>query len=201
MYTRCADSAEPACGDAATTATCSTGLRAACAGDREARQALYAHYLPLLRRWARRWLPRDRCGLNDADDLVQIAMLRTLSRLGEFEVRSDAGFVCYLRQILINEVRAELRRHRRRGEAVEIDENLAAEDDPVVEQMLAHERERAFRRALQHLDRRQREHVALRMESGMSFGEIAQRFGGNADSARMIVARAMRVLTRRVATA
>jgi len=199
MYTDCASTIRPAVGgeDAAPHA----GLRAACAGDRAARQALCAYYLPLLRRWAQRWLPRDRPGLNDADDLVQIAMLRSLSRLREFEVRSDAGFAAYLRQILLNEVRAELRRHSRRGETVEIDENLAVEGDPVVEQALAHERERAFRRALQHLDRRQREHVALRMEAGLSFGEIAQRVGGNADSARMIVARALRTLNARLAAA
>ena len=147
----------------------------------------------LLRRWAQRWLPHDRSSFNDADDLVQIAMLRTLSRLREFQVRSDVGFAAYLRQILLNEVRAELRRHRRSGETVEIDENLAAEGDPVVEQALAHERERAFRCALQRLDRRQREHVTLRMEAGLSFGEIAQHVGGNADSARMIVARVARI--------
>jgi len=96
MYTDCASTIRPAVGgeDAAPHA----GLRAACAGDRAARQALCAYYLPLLRRWAQRWLPRDRPGLNDADDLVQIAMLRSLSRLREFEVRSDAGFAAYLRK-------------------------------------------------------------------------------------------------------
>src|SRR5690242_6647121 len=70
-------------------------VRAARGGDRLARHALCARYLAALRRWARRWLPRTGDGVNDADDLVQTALLRALNRLDDFEFRSDAGFLAY----------------------------------------------------------------------------------------------------------
>src|SRR5258708_1248436 len=67
-------------------------LRAARSGNRAALQTLYGLCLPTLRRWAHRYLPRGCGGINDADDLVQIALLRALKHLGDFEVRSDASF-------------------------------------------------------------------------------------------------------------
>jgi DNA-directed RNA polymerase specialized sigma24 family protein len=48
---------------------------------------------------------------------------------------------------------------------------------------------------LRALNARQRRHVRLRVEHGMSFGEIAAATGGSEDGARMIVARAVRVLS------
>jgi RNA polymerase sigma-70 factor (ECF subfamily) len=171
----------------------------ACArtGDALARQQLCARTLPALRRWAARF----RHAGHDADDLVQTAYLRALSRLGDFEVRGDGSFAAYLRQILLNEIRAELRRQQRRGDTVEVDDTLASHGDPVVEHALACERASAFRRALRNLSRRQREHIALRMHAGLSFGEIAARTGGNADGARMIVTRALRALAQQLAAA
>ena len=166
-------------------------------GDAVARQQLCARTLPALRRWAARFKHAG----HDADDLVQTAYLRALSRLGDFEVRGDGSFAAYLRQILLNEIRAELRRRRRHGDAVELDDALAIHGDPVVEHALAHERASALHRALRNLSRRQREHIALRMHAGLSFGEIAARTGGNADSARMIVTRALRALTQQLAAA
>lgn len=177
-------------------------VRAACSGDRAAQQRLCARCLPTLRRWAQRWLPRTHGGVNDADDLVQTVLLRVLHRFGEFQVRGDNCFLAYVRQVLINEVRSELRKQRCRGESVELDETLSGDDaDPVVGQMLGHERASAYAGALRRLSQRQRQHVALRIEYGMSFGEIADHVGGNADSARMIVARAMRNMTECLAAA
>jgi RNA polymerase sigma factor (sigma-70 family) len=182
---------------------CGTALvLAACRGDRAAQQRLCARCLPTLRRWALRWLPRTHAGINDAEDLVQIALMRVLHRLGEFEVRGENCFLAYVRQVLINEVRSELRKQRCRGENIELDPALPANDgDPVIGQMLGHERACAYAGALSKLNRRQREHVALRIEYGMSFGEIAAQTGGNADSARMIVVRALRSMSQCLATA
>jgi RNA polymerase sigma factor (sigma-70 family) len=189
--------------EADTDADCDAALvRAACLGDRAAQQRLCASCLPKLRRWALHWLPRTHAGINDAEDLVQIALMRVLHRLGEFEVRGENCFLAYLRQVLINEVRSELRKQRCRGENVELDPALPAHDgDPVLGQMLGHERACAYAGALNKLNRRQRQHVALRIEYGMSFGEIAAQTGGNADSARMIVARALRSMSQSLAPA
>jgi DNA-directed RNA polymerase specialized sigma24 family protein len=95
-----------------------------------------------------------------------------------------------------------LRKQRCRGENVELDPTIAAgESDPVVGQMLGHERACAYAGALNKLNRRQREHVALRIEYGMSFVEIAAQTGGNADSARMVVSRALRSMSQSLAPA
>lgn len=174
-------------------------LHAACAGSREARQQLYAHCLPALQRRARRWLPRTHAGLNDADDLVQIALLRALQRIGEFEVRGAASFLAYLHRILVNEVRGELRRQRRRGDALELDENFASAADPVLDHVLSSERQSAYLSALRRLGSCQRQFLALRIDAGLSFSEIAARTGNSEDGARMRVARALRSMTRQLA--
>lgn len=176
-------------------------LHAARSGDRAAQQDLYARCLPLMRRWARGWLPRTHRGLNDADDLVQNAMLRTWHRLAAFEVRGASSFLAYLHQVLLNEVRAELRRCGRQGISVECDETLPCAGDSPVDQVLQRERESAYASALRSLSGRQRRHIELRVEHGMSFGEIAALTGGSKDGARMMVARALRSLSQCMAVA
>ncbi len=169
-------------------------LEAARSGDPDARQALCARCLPQLRSWARKCVRRDRCGIQDADDLVQITMLRVLDRIGTFQAYGNGGFVAYLRQILINEFRGELRRQRGRGEAVEFTDCYTTDDDPVIDHLLDFERQQAFLAALSKLKPRQQRHIALRIEHGLSFREIAGEVGGSADSARMIVTRAVRAM-------
>jgi RNA polymerase sigma factor (sigma-70 family) len=176
-------------------------LDAARSGDRGARQTLYTCCLPTLRRWAQGCVSRERRGINDADDLVQIVLMRALNRLTDFESRGANSFLAYLHQILLNEVRNDLRKQRRRGETVDCDDMISTDGDPVVEQLLGHERERAYAGALRKLNPRQQEHVALRIEFGMSFREIATRVGGSADGARMTVTRGLRAMTEHLASA
>jgi RNA polymerase sigma factor (sigma-70 family) len=170
-------------------------------GDRAAQQSLYTRCLPLMQRWARNWLPRPHRGLNDADDLVQIAMLRTWHRLGQFEVRSASGFMAYLHRALRNEVHAELRRCGRQGISVACDDTLTDHADLPIDRMLDLERECVYASALRRLSGRQRRHIELRVEQGLSFGEIAALTGSSKDGARMMVARALRNLSRCVSTA
>lgn len=166
--------------------------------DETALPALCARFRPLLARWARYWLARSGGAAYDADDLVQTVLLRALRGSNAFEMRGEAALLGWLRRILLNELQGELRRSRCRGEIVAIDENLAADGDPVGA-ALAHERERAYASALRALNARQRRHVRLRVEHGMSFGEIAAATGGSEDGARMIVTRALRSLERQLA--
>jgi|SRR5450432_2905642 len=174
-------------------------LSAARRGDRAARQRLYAHCLPILHSWARGRLPGQTHGINDSDDLVQIALLRALNRLDDFARGGYHGFLAYLRQIVLNEVRGELRKQRRRGENIEYDDTLPQDGDPVVEHMLVHERECAYARAMGKLNRRQQEHLSMRVEFGMTFREIAARVGGSVDGARMTVTRALRSVSEHLA--
>lgn len=176
-------------------------IRQALAGDRLAQHSLYSHCLPIMRRWARGWLRGAPCDIHDPDDLVQTAILHTLQRIDKFEVRGHGSFLAYLRQALLNEVRGELRRSRTRGTTVEFDEHAAAGANSPSDELLATEREQALGVALRNLSRRQRHFVDLRVRLGMTFGEIATATGTNsADSARMIVARSIRSITRQLET-
>ena len=166
--------------------------------DETALAALCARFRPLLARWARFLLARAGGGALDADDLVQAALLRALRGIDAFDMRGEAALLGWLRRILLNEVRDELRRRRGRGEVVAIDANMASECDPVGS-VLAQERAHAYTSALRALNARQRRHVRLRVEHGMSYGEIAAATGGSEDGARMVVARAMRSLEQQLA--
>ena len=50
----------------------------------------------------------------DTDDLVQITLLRALDHVNEFEPRREGAFLAYLRTIVLNSVRDEIRRAARR---------------------------------------------------------------------------------------
>ena len=140
-------------------------------------------------------------GIHDADDLIQTALLSALRHLDDFPDAHYSGFLAYLRQIVLNEVRSELRRLRCRGENVEFDDSIfVTVADPVIEHLLIHDRHKAYSHALQQLNPRQQKYVALRIESGMSFREISAKVGGSADNARMIVSRALRTLSKHLAT-
>ncbi|MGA9341018.1 MAG: sigma-70 family RNA polymerase sigma factor [Rhodanobacteraceae bacterium] len=171
-------------------------------GDRNAEQRLYDRYLPLLRRWAHGRMPPSARDISDTDDLVQVTLLRSLRHLEEFESSGSGSFLAYLRQILLNEVRAELRKHRRRGWSVDIDAiDLGDDGDSVVENLVGRERVLAYERALATLERRQQELVLMRLEFGMSYQEIAIEASVSADAVRMSITRALKTLAHQIASA
>ena len=114
---------------------------------------------------------------------------------------NKVALLAYLRQIVINEVRSEWRRQVRLGEQSVANESWAADDDPVFNAALSHERDRTWVNALSRLSGYQRAHLSLRVEHGMSFAEIAREIGSSTDAARMVVARATRVLNAQIAAA
>jgi RNA polymerase sigma-70 factor (ECF subfamily) len=161
-------------------------------GDHEARERLARRFLPLLRRWAHGRLPSSARDLSDTDDLVQIALMRALDRVREFEPRHEGAFLAYLRRIVLNSVRDELRRVRRRPGSVELSEAMAADDPSLVEQMVGREQVLAYEAALLTLPAEQQEAVVMRIELGCSYPEIADALGkATANAARMMVSRAL----------
>lgn len=169
-------------------------------GSEPARHALYQRFLPILSRWAHGRLPRGARDVADTDDLVQVSLMRTLKHLDAIESERAGSFLAYLRQILLNEVRTEMRKHRVRGEQVDVaDVDLVDPALSPVEQLVGRERMRAYEAALAKLNQRQQELILMRLELGMSYPEIALETGSDADAVRMMVTRALKSLTEQLA--
>ncbi len=171
-------------------------LRRARAGEREARDALFSRVLPLLRRWAHGRLPAYARDLSETNDLVQVTLVRAMNRLDAFEAEGAGAFLAYLRQILLNTVKDEIRRHQRQGLHQEIDDQPIADPDAsVVERVVGAEELARYEAALAALPPRQQELLIMRIEFGMSFPEIAEETGSSPDAVRMMVNRALAQLS------
>ena len=167
-------------------------IRRVRAGENPARDALVRRFLPLLRQWAHGRLPRAARDLHETEDLVQLALMRALKQIHSFESEGPGSFLAYLRQILLNQVRDEVRRLMRRPESAEIDPELADTELPSpVEQLVGHERLRAYEAALASLPKRQQGLIVMRLEFGMSYPEIAAEVASSPDAVRVMVARAL----------
>lgn len=170
-------------------------------GDSQARDALLRRFLPLLQRWAHGRLPRQMRDLNETDDLVQVTLVKALARLDQFEAAGPGAFLAYLRQALLNQVRDEIRRHQRRPEHGEIDVELSDPEAPaLIEQIVGSERVRAYEQALAALPKRQQGLIVMRVEFGMSYPEIAAEVDSTPDAVRVMVARAIVLLSKALAS-
>jgi RNA polymerase sigma factor (sigma-70 family) len=157
------------------------------AGDDAAREQLLARYLPRLRRWAHGRLPQYARAAADTDDLIQVTLIRTLNRLDDFQPQGEGAFLAYIRTILLNAVREEIRRATRRPAMLPLEECVSRVEHAVGSSLLS-----AYEAALGRLGAREREGVILRVEFGYSYGEIATAIGSpTANAARMTVSRAL----------
>ena len=169
------------------------------AGDGAARERLIARFLPVLRAWAHGRLPSNARGLADTDDVVQVTLVRALNHLERFEYRHEGALLAYLRHGVLNAIRQEIRRARRRPSGEAIDESIADRGASVVEQAVGHETLERYETALMDLTPDQREAAMLRLEFGLSFPEIAEAMGRtSANAARMLVVRALVHLAKRM---
>jgi RNA polymerase sigma-70 factor (ECF subfamily) len=167
-------------------------LTRARSGDIEAREELFQRFLPVLNRWAHRRLPLRARDLVETADLVQMTLLRALNRLDRFESRGEGAFLGYLRHILLNVVRDEIRRSAGRGPHVQLDETLASPYSSVVEQVIGLEQMERYQRGLEMLTEEQQQAVLLRVEFGYTYAQIAEALAKpSPDAARMTVARAL----------
>ncbi|MCB1641286.1 MAG: sigma-70 family RNA polymerase sigma factor [Xanthomonadales bacterium] len=165
-------------------------------GDLAARDRLVERYLPILQRWAHGRLPRHRRDLADTEDLVQLTFLRALHRFDAFEAERPGAFLAYLRTILLNTVREELRRPRAGGDPAALD-TAADPGASVVEQLVGAQTLQAYEQALAQLPQHKRLAVILRVEFGLSHEQVALELElPSANAARMTVARALEALAR-----
>jgi RNA polymerase sigma-70 factor (ECF subfamily) len=169
-----------------------TLLTQAQAGDRAALELLLARYVPRLRRWASGRLPRPARDIADTQDLVQETLLQTFQKIEGFEVRGEGSLYAYLRQAILNRIRDELRRAKRRPLRTELDADARADGRSPLEAAIGQEALERYERALASLRPEEREAIVARIELGYTHEEIAGLLSKpTANAARMAVERAI----------
>ncbi len=168
-------------------------LELAKAGSSPAVNALFARYLPPLRRWARGRLPRFARDMLDTDDLVQETVFQTLRRLQSFEPQHEGALQAYLRQAVVNRIRDEVRRAARHPASEDL-QNDAYIDDAAspLDEAIGREAVDRYEVALQRLKPEERQAIILRVELQLPYAQVAEEMKKpTADAARMAVARAL----------
>jgi RNA polymerase sigma factor (sigma-70 family) len=124
--------------------------------------------LPRLRRFARALTGQPA----DADDIVQIAVERALTRLDQFQpgTRLDAWCLSIVRNAWIDEARARTRRAQT-FVAADLGDNVGNDGE---NEMLAKLRADEVWKALQELPEEQREVIALVCVEGLAYREAAK---------------------------
>lgn len=163
------------------------------AGDDGALEMLIARYRGPLKRWASGRLPAwARDGI-ETQDLVQETLVQTLRTIGTFEPRREGAFQAYLRQALMNRIRDEVRRvRRRRGPADGLDSNIEDRAPSPLEQAIGQQAVDRYEAALARLRPEEREAIIGRVELGYSYEELAASLNKpTADAARKAAQRAL----------
>ena len=161
-------------------------------GDQEALEQLFGRYLKPLQRWARGRLPGWARDLADTDDLVQDTLVQTFKKIDGFEPRRVGALQAYLRQAVLNRIRDELRRKRRRPEIGELGDLEADRAASPVEQAIGREAVDRYESALTRLRPEEREAIIARVEMGYSYEELAEALGKpSPDAARKAAERAL----------
>jgi RNA polymerase sigma-70 factor (ECF subfamily) len=146
-------------------------------GDRDALDRLMARHVGPLRRYVSGRLPRWARDLADTDDLVQDTLLRTFTKIEDFDARGVGSLQAYLRQAVLNRIRDELRRKKRAPERVdEEDLEIEAEGSPL-EEAIGREAFERYELALGRLKAEEREAIIGRVEMEYSYAELAEALG------------------------
>ena len=165
-------------------------------GDRKALELLAARYQAALLRFAHGRVPTAARGLVDTADVVQAALSRTIARLGSIDTSVPGSLLAYLRSAVLNQIRDEIARARRRPQTTELTDQLPALDKDPLETVISRQQYERYNLALLQLPADQQEAFLMRIEMGCSYQEIADALGrSTADAARLLVRRAIRAVT------
>ena len=171
--------------------------RRAQSGDHDALETLLDRYRPRLQRWARGRLPAWARDLADTQDLVQETLIQAFKKVEGFDVRGDGAFQAWLRQILLNRIRQEIRRASRRPSSDELHSDIEDDQATPLETAVGRQAVERYEAALARLNPPDRELIIARVELGQTNDEIAETCGKpSANAARMAVERALFRLAR-----
>jgi RNA polymerase sigma-70 factor (ECF subfamily) len=174
-----------------------TLLQRAQAGDRPALDLLIARYLPRMERWASGRLPLWARDLAETDDLVQETLFQTFRKIEGFDIRGEGALQAYLRQAILNRIRDELRRAKRRPAREALDPDAEDQTRSPLERAIGQQAVDRYERALAALEPEDREAIVARIELGYTNREIAELLDKpTPNAARMAVHRAIVRLAR-----
>ncbi len=163
-------------------------------GDERAKERLFKTYLPIISQWAHGRLPAYARDLSETADMVQKSLMAALNKVDDFEAVREGAFLAYLRQILLNNIRMEIRRVIRKNSHGTDQPDVEPVDleASVMQQVIGGEALQKYEKGLLSLKEKAREAVMLRVEFGYSFAEIAEAVEMNsANAARMLVSRSI----------
>ncbi len=169
-------------------------------GDDSARDRLCSIYIPILTKWAHGRLPVYARDLSETDDLVQSSLINALNKLDSFVPEHEGAFLAYLRKILLNNIRMELRRISNKKDKAEYDgKSSQSEQSTALDVAIGSEMVENYEQALTKMSKAARETVILRVEFGYSYPEIAVAMNyQSANAARMMCSRALTSLAERM---
>jgi RNA polymerase sigma factor (sigma-70 family) len=167
------------------------------AGDQTALRELLEALLQPMRQWARGRLPRWARDEINTDDLVQDALMHTMTRLDEFTPRHDGALQTYLRRAILHRIRDEIRRTRRQPTRVELSSGVPEVSPSPEDDAAATELFEVYEAARLRLREEDRELIDLRVDLELPYRDIARITGRPSEgAAQMAVSRALVRLAR-----
>jgi RNA polymerase sigma factor (sigma-70 family) len=161
-------------------------------GRRDALDVLFARYLEPLRQWASGRLPRWARDISDTQDLVQDTLLRTFRRIDLFEPDQSDAFERYLRRAVMNRIRDEFRKSRRRQPTAVLESAHPDASPSPLDRAISADLMEGYEAALVRLKAEDRDAIIGRIEMDLSYDELAEALGKpNANAARSAVVRAI----------
>jgi len=161
-------------------------------GKEHCRDELYRRCLPMMLHFAKGRLPSNCRDSADTEDLVQVTLMRSLKQLDNFEAHQSGAFFAYLRTIMLNAVRDEIRKKSNNLNTIDAEKVPLAAKDSVVATAIGLQTLDAYEIALSKLTEKIREAVILRIEFDLSYEEIAIELElASSDTARMRVTRGL----------
>lgn len=184
-------------------------VSAAQSGDPQAREELFARYLPRVARMVAARVGLSRSDLSaEAEDTAQDAMIRAMGSLDRFEMRTPGAFAHWMECIVLNCVRQRFRRVRTKPEQTlwqrygdfDLSESFFGSAAPTPSSIIrSRERNEAVEAALLELPQLYRRALVARYIGEMSYEELARHLERRADNCRKIVERALQMLRARLA--
>ena len=161
-------------------------------GSDAARDRLAARYLPILKRWAHSASSTFRARLGRNRRLGPGHPLRALDRIDSFEPRREGAFLAYLRRILLNALRDEIRRTARAPGAQQLTPDLRDDRPSLLEEAIGRDAVEAYEEALASLPELHQEAVILRVEFEFTYEQTAGALASpSGNAARTMVSRAL----------